>query len=362
MEPLKNLVNKDVVKAYSNELEKHIVNFDSEQFIKIILNEDWEQRELMDRIHHIAAVINESTECSFDEVVSGLEKAAPNLPSGFEQIIFPAYVKLFGLNHFERSMKSLEQLTQYSTGEFAIRPFIKKYPEKTMEQMLLWANHENEHVRRLSSEGCRPRLPWGGNLPEFIKDPEPIFSILKKLRNDNSLYVRKSVANNLNDISKDHPETVLRIAKCWLDENKQHSSWIVKHALRTLLKQPHPKALELFGYGDPESVNLNNLTISVDELCIGESLQFEFDLTNKSEQSQKLRLEYLVDFKKKKGSAKKVFQISEFEIEPKELKSFSKKHSFKELTTRKHYPGEHSIIIRINGVEKESLSFLLLEA
>ncbi|MGB0402573.1 MAG: DNA alkylation repair protein [Salibacteraceae bacterium] len=359
MEPLKNLVNQEIVELYAHELNKHLNGFDSVQFKHLILDKEWGQRELMDRIHHVAYVIQKVSNGSFNDTVEGLEKAAPNLPTGFEQIIFPAFVKLYGLDHFERSMLALERLTQYSTGEFAIRPFIKVFPEKTMKQMLSWSNHKNEHVRRFSSEGCRPRLPWGGNLPNFIKDPEPIFPILKKLRNDESLYVRKSVANNLNDISKDHPETVLRIAECWLKENKKHSSWIVKHALRSLLKQPHPKALELFGYGNVSQIEVTDLTIVQESISIGDSLKFSFSLSNLGKQKSKLRVEYLIDYKKKLGSSAKVFQISEFELEGNSKRTFTKTQSFKDMTTRKHYPGIHNLSIRVNGVIKVLKTFEL---
>ncbi len=359
MEPLKNLINQQLVEEYANELAKNLRDFSKSQFLHFILTSDWEQRELMDRIQHVADAIHEATVGSFDEIVSGLEKSAPNLPSGFEQIIFPAFVKKYGMEHFDRSMLALERLTVYSTGEFAIRPFIKAFPEKTMAQMSKWSEHDNEHVRRLSSEGCRPRLPWGGNIKLLIEDPDPIFPILKKLRNDESLYVRKSVANNLNDISKDHPETVLRIGKCWINENKKNSTWVVKRALRTLLKQSNPKALELFGFDSPDRIKLKDFSLSSNVVSIGSAFTFDFKLVNTSEQPKKLRVEYLVDFKKKHGSAKKVFQISEFDLPARSFKNFTKAHSFKELTTRKHYVGSHSLCIRINGVEQEPAQFSL---
>jgi 3-methyladenine DNA glycosylase AlkC len=360
VEPLKNFVNPAVIEAYASELEKQLKGFDSTKFKNLILTQEWEQRELMDRIHHVAESIQLATIGSFNEIVEGIEKAAPNLPSGFEQIIFPAYIKLFGLEHYDRSLRALEHLTQYSTGEFAIRPFLKTYPDKTMQQMLKWSKHQNEHVRRFSSEGCRPRLPWGGNLPIFIKDPETIFPILKNLRNDESLCVRKSVANNLNDISKDHPETVLRIAACWQKENQKHTDWIIKHALRSLLKKPHPKALELFGYGKPSSLSVNAFCVSKKAPKMGEAFEFKFNLRNASDTIQKIRVEYVIDFKKKRGSAEKVFQISEFELGAVSSKEFSKKHSFQELSTRKHYPGKHFLSIRLNGVVKDKIEFELI--
>ena len=360
MEPLKNRISSVLISQYAGELENQLgKNFDKKLFLDFIFDSDWESRELMDRINRVAIAIDVATKGSFDTVATGLEKAAPIHPSGFEQIIFPEYVKLFGQDEFERSMLALERLTVYSTGEFAIRPFLKNDPNRVMQKMEEWSKHENEHIRRFACEGCRPRLPWGGNIPAFIEDPEPIFPILKRLRNDESLYVRKSVANNMNDISKDHPETVLRIAECWLNEKKTNSTWVAKKALRTLLKQPHPKALELFEYANPDSIELPELQLNNAAPRIGEEFEFSFKVKSVSEEIQKLRVEYLIEFKKKFGSSTKVFQISEFDLDAKLEKAFTKRHSFKDLTTRKHYPGSHTISIRINGGVKAACDFQL---
>ena len=359
MEPLKNLIDRKVVEAYSNELSKHLKQFDYVQFENLIINNDWEQRELMNRIQHVADVIHITAQGSFGEIVEGLEKAAMSLPSGFEQIIFPTYVKMYGLDYFDRSMQALELLTQFSTGEFAVRPFIKAFPDKTMIQMRQWSSHKNEHIRRLASEGCRPRLPWGGNLKAFIKDPSPVLVVLEELKNDESLYVRKSVANNLNDITKDHPELVLGTCRRWLSEKNERTSWIVKKALRTLLKRPHPEALELFGYGNVNSIEITELKLQDEIINIGDKLKFSFLVNNQGKNASKLRVEYLIYYKKKSGSSTKVFQISEFELEGNENKEFSKTQAFHHMTTRKLYPGKHKLSIRVNGIVKVEKIFEL---
>ena len=220
-----------------------------------------------------------------------------------------------------------------------------------------WAKHKNEHVRRLASEGCRPRLPWGGNFDEAISNPQVILPILETLKNDESLYVRKSVGNSLNDISKDNPDVALETSIRWLKEGHEHAKWIVKKGLRGLLKQAHPKSLELFGYSNPKAVSVHEFKLAKNTVKIGERLDFEFSVFNESKSDSKIRLEYLVDYCKKNGRSTKVFQIAEFELEAKKKRTFNKYQSFADMSTRKHLPGTHFIAIRVNGVIKQSLIF-----
>ncbi|MCA9890935.1 MAG: hypothetical protein KC546_21305, partial [Anaerolineae bacterium] len=221
--------------------------------------------------------------------------------------------------------------------------------------------HENEHVRRLASEGCRPLLPWNIRLNQFVKDPTPILPILETLKADDSLYVRKSVANNLNDLSKNHPDLVLDIAERWYGDN-EHTNWIVKHALRTLLKKGNQRALSIFGFGDVDDVTISKLTVTPDLIAIGDDLFFSFDLLLKADQTKKLRLEYAIHYVKANGSrSKKVFQISEREVTPNTSHTIKSKQSFRNMTTRKHYPGQHKIEILVNGISKAQAAFMVTE-
>lgn len=360
MEPLKNLISNELIDQYAKATKQAYPSFDTTLFVSLILDQEWENRELMDRMRHIAHTYHKVLNLPFEEAIEIIETVAKHMPTGFEYLIAPFFVQFYGLDHFDRSMKAMELLTRFSTCEFAIRPFIKKYPKETMLQMLEWTKHENEHVRRLASEGCRPRLPWGGNLPNFIENPEMILPILTYLRKDPALYVRKSVANNLNDISKDHPKLVLKMAEHWLSEGNKEVNWIVKHALRTLLKQPHPKALQLFGYADPTHILLDDFQLKYDRVPLEGDQYFTFNIKNQAKQSAKLRLEYIVHFQKKKGTSPKVFQIAELELGANESRAYDRKQSFKELTTRKHYPGIHAIELRVNGVVKAVNEFELI--
>lgn len=274
-------------------------------------------------------------------------------------MVFPEFVEVYGLEDWERSLPALEFFTSFGSSEFAMRPFLHQAPERAMPFVLKWAESSNHHVRRLASEGCRPRLPWAMALPKFKADPSPILPVLEKLKDDESEYVRKSVANNLNDISKDHPELMIEICERWFGHSPR-TDWIVKHACRGLLKSRHERALTLFGFGDNGQVEVANFKVGKKRLRIGEDLAFDFDLHVNGSDERKLRLEYTIDFVKANGkSSKKVFQISE--------KSYCagvypvrKKHATADLTTRKHYPGRHQLAIVVNGKELAALDFDLV--
>jgi 3-methyladenine DNA glycosylase AlkC len=180
-----------------------------------------------------------------------------NRTHALENMIFQDYVEVYGLDDFKTSMQALENFTQGSSSEFAIRAFIVLYEDETMEMMKKWTQSENEHVRRLASEGCRPRLPWAMALENFKTDPTKVLEVLELLKDDTSSYVQKSVANAVNDISKDHPSKVKRLAKVWLKENTQRR-WLVKHGCRTLLKQGDKELLSLFGFEKTHHLMLNN--------------------------------------------------------------------------------------------------------
>ncbi|MGO0993631.1 DNA alkylation repair protein [Clostridioides difficile] len=226
-----------------------------------------------------------------------------------------------------------------------------------MAQMRKWSKHKSEHVRRLASEGCRPQLPWGQAISKFKKDPTPVLPILEQLKTDTSTYVQKSVANNLNDISKTHPDLVISIAKDWYGKNKS-TNWIVKHGCRTLLKKGNRDVLALFGYDDTTSINIQDFTLETTSIFIGENLTFSFKILAKK--ATKTRLEYGIDYMKSNGKRnRKIFKISEVSLKENEKKSYMKKHSFADVSVRKHYPGIHSIAIIINGIEKDKLDFEL---
>jgi 3-methyladenine DNA glycosylase AlkC len=226
-----------------------------------------------------------------------------------------------------------------------------------MAQMHAWSKQDNEHIRRLSREGCRPSLPWGMALNSFKKDPAPVLPILEQLKTDPSAYVRNSVANNLNDISKTHPDLVVKIAKGWYGKN-EHTDWIVKHGCRTLLKKGNREVLAIFGYDDITSVDVQDFALGATSVSFGGDITFSFTILTK--EATKVRLEYGIDYMKANGKQnRKIFQISEVSLKGNEKKFYTKNHSFADLSTRKHYPGTHSITLIVNGVERGKLDFEL---
>lgn len=356
-EPLKNIYNRSFFEEFCTKVTSVYPDFDKRLFLQLLYDDNWESKELKERIRHISNSLKQTLPPSYSEALAILMKIAPAC-KGFEYLFFPDFVEVYGQGEWELSIAALEVFTESSSSEFAVRPFIERNQEKMIQIMMDWASHPNLHVRRLASEGCRPRLPWARPLLALKEDPSPILPILTALKEDTSEYVRKSVANNLNDISKDHPELVREITKQW---KSQHSftDWILKHGNRTLLRKGDQVALELFGFDPNPAVLVTDLTLAPKALSIGEELCFSFQIQNNSQHRYLLRMEYGVEFVKANGStAKKLFKISENNIYQKVL-SYSRTHSFKNLSTRRHYAGMHRLFIVINGVEMAAESFYL---
>jgi len=277
----------------------------------------------------------------------------------FEYMFFPDFVEVYGLDDFEASSIALSLFTPLCSSEFAVRPFIVKYPEKMMSLLMEWTQSDNHHIRRLASEGSRSRLPWGMALKAFKKNPKPVLPILEALKDDESEYVRRSVANNLNDISKDAPELVLEIANQWIGANKNRDK-LIKHALRTLLKKGNTEAMELFGFANPKTVEISNLTIAPTKVTIGTDAYFSFSIKHSAGKTTKLRIEYAIYYVKSNGSrSRKIFQLTEKTFESNKNYTFERKQHFKNLTTRKHYTGLHELVLVVNGVDKERVEFEL---
>ncbi|PKQ62759.1 hypothetical protein BZG02_11175 [Labilibaculum filiforme] len=279
---------------------------------------------------------------------------------GFYYMPFAAYVSQYGLEkeNFHLSMKALEEITKIFTSEFAIRPFIRKYPSETLEYLHQWASSENAHVRRLVSEGSRPKLPWASPLKEFQNNPLPVLELLEKLKEDDELYVRRSVANNLNDIAKDHPDLVIETLTRWNKIKNKDTQWIINHASRTLLKQGHPKALELIGFRQKLQITVNKLKTNTPTCKLGGEIEFSFEIQSTSIQEQNLMIDFIVHYRKANGkTSPKVFKLSKKVLSAKECISFKKKISFKPITTRKHYLGTHEIEIQINGIKYGKIGF-----
>ena len=339
--------------------------FDKKKFIETIYEGNFTQKEWKERMKHTTVVLHQFMPQNFIEAVSLIDKIIENLKKNnftdgnLAFIFFADYIEVYGLDDFKTSAKAFITITQFISCEFAVRPFILKYKEEMINEMLKWSKHKNHHVRRLASEGSRPRLPWAMAIPYLKKDPTSILPILENLKNDSSEYVRRSVANNLNDIAKDNPQIVLEIAQKWKGQTKE-TDGIIKHGCRTLLKQGHPEILGHYGL-ESTNIELSNFEIKTPFVKIGDYLQFQFHLNNKNNEDKIIRLEYAVHYKKAKGHlAKKVFKISEKIYPSNQLTRVERKQSFKRITTRVFHTGVHQLSIIINGTESEALEFELI--
>lgn len=340
-------------------IQQFYPKFNKEKFLNLVFDKSFESKELKERMRHVTLCLHETLPQSYPEALEILKQVAPQI-RGFEAMSLPDYVELYGMEDWDFSLPALGYFTKYASSEFAIRPFLDKEPEQVMTYMSKWAEDEDQNVRRFASEGCRPRLPWAMALPKFKKEPRPIFPILEKLKNDESEFVRKSVANNLNDISKDNPDLMLDMCERWYGQSK-NTDWIVKHACRSLLKAGNKRALLLFGYSDPSHISVETFQLDKESVVIGDDVHFSFALNINEPKKSKVRLEYAVYFMKAKGQrSKKVFKITE-NTYASGRHEFSKKHSCADQSTRKHYPGEHHIGIIVNGEEKAKASFGLRE-
>jgi 3-methyladenine DNA glycosylase AlkC len=360
-ELLKNRYSAQYIAQVARAVGREEPRFDAAAFRRAVLGSGWDGLELKQRMHRIAAALHAHLPGDYRRQLAALKRAAPNF-GGFEAMFFPDFVEQFGRHDYEASMAALEHFTRYSSSEFAVRPFIAAAPARTLARLLDWAGDGDEHLRRLASEGSRPRLPWGMRLPALIADPLPILPILERLRADPSEMVRRSVANNLNDIAKDHPGLVVELARRWQGKDSRTDA-LLKHACRTLLKRGDPGALRLFGHHDDVRLRVTDLRFDAARLPIGGTLAFSFEVALRQREPAQLRLEYAVDFVKANGSAsRKVFKIGERSLRPGERLRLARRHRFTDFSTRRHYPGAHRIAIVVNGIERAARSLRLLPA
>lgn len=377
-EPFKNMYNEQFFDRFTKDLKLVIDDFDAREFVSRIMDDEWENRELKQRCRHITTVLKEFLPTDYKDAIAKILELLDYVKSTYPDFsviddekfgltleygaILDNYVEQYGLDDYETSIRAIEKITQFTSCEFAVHPFIIKYPDEMMKQMLLWSKHEHWGVRRLASEGCRPRLPWAMALPNLKENPAPIIPILENLKNDPSRFVRLSVANNLNDIAKDNPETVIDLVKKWRGESKE-VDWIIKHGCRTLLKQGNPEMMELFGFDSViENISIDNFQIPTPKVKVGDSLEFSFKLLNHNDKKVRIRLEYAIYYQKANGTlTKKVHKISEKEYAADSVTQITRRHSFRVVTTRKLHLGLHQIAVIINGNEFEKYSFELVD-
>ncbi len=332
--------------------------FDRARFLALTLD-DLDSRALMDRLRQTTLACDVSLPGTYKDKLAVLRALAPRIKYPFVAIFLSDFVATHGLAHFDLSLDALKFFTPFGSSEFGVRPFLERELPRTLAVMQTWADDPDEHVRRLASEGCRPRLPWGRQLPALVHDPAPTFPILTRLRADPSLYVRKSVANHLNDISKDHPALMLNLVESW-DRSHVCTAWIARHAARTLIKRGDPRALRLVGVSGAARVTVAAFSVAPRTLVLGESLKLSATLVSTATTPQRLVADYIVHYAKAGGrTATKVFKWKEATLAPGATLTLAKRQTIRDFSTRRHHPGKHIVELQLNGRVTATGSFTL---
>jgi 3-methyladenine DNA glycosylase AlkC len=331
------------------------------------LGADFEQLGLMDRGRRLCGVLGQFLPNDFRQAAPLLvqtmgrpmgldtrgEPVAPgDVASSFYHLPHSMYIAEHGLDHLPEAMQAQHALTQRFTAEFSLRPFLQTHTQATLAHLSQWASDPSAHVRRAVSEATRPRLPWAARLPDFVRDPSPVLPLLAQLRDDSSSYVRRSVANHLNDIGKDHPELLTGMARQWLDDAPVPASRqaLLRHALRTAIKRGDAQALALFGHGQASVLQMHSANITPSKARIGDSVTLHCTLHNPSAQTASALADWRVFYVKANGTlSPKVFKGSTVQIDAHGHGVLEKTLSLRQMSTRTHHPGRHTVEIVLNG-------------
>jgi 3-methyladenine DNA glycosylase AlkC len=357
-EALKDKFSSALVEKLAAEIASVYPAFKAKEFASEIIRQ-LKPLALMDRARLVANVLEKYLPSNFKKsadilVRSLVTELEAEKGFGFEVFRYLPYIFWIirnGLDDFETSMNFQKEVTKRFTAEFSLRYFIEKYPEASRKKMLEWTLSPNVHVRRLVSEGTRPRLPWAPRLKLYQAEPHRALEFLELLKDDPTLYVRKSVANHLGDIAKDHPKFAVEIGKRWYDEAKPHRVWIVRHGLRALIKKGFLPALKIFGVHRAPEVKIEKIKLDKLRVTVGQTSAIHFSIRSLSKSSQTLLVDYAVAYIKSNGSAKpKVFKLTKLDLKAKESDEGKITLKWKPLTTRSYYSGIHRVELRINGV------------
>lgn len=356
---LKECFNTTFFQNVAREIAKVHPGFNKRRFLTIA-SDDLDKLSLLQRLRRTTEALHATLLADYSSALEILQKTIPHFGDGLPTLVPPDYVALYGRTHFLLSMEALKFFTPFGSSEFAVREFLKIDLRRSLKIMERWSRDSCEHVRRLASEGSRPRLPWSFRLEALIDDPSLTRPILENLKTDPSLYVRKSVANHLNDITKDHPDFVIDLLKSW-DLTHPHTAWIARHALRSLLKAGNRRALALLGAGKKALVKIQKFKASPSRLQLGDTLTLSLQFTSLSRHPQKLIVDYAIHYADRRGmnTRRKVFKWKELVLSPDENVAMEKRQVIRDFTTRRHHPGRHLVEILINGEAFDRAIFFL---
>ena len=379
-EAFKNLINAATLAHAAQHLQRACDHFDGDRFLHLA-SDGLDSLAFKARAMQVAEALDTCLPAPFEQAAEALEAAlAPPLTldekgepvglgtalseeglSGWVLWGVGEYVARRGIDNTPRALACLHAITQRFTAEFAIRPFIDRHPEAVFPVLAQWTQDPSAHVRRLVSEGSRPRLPWGLRLQQIVVDPSPSWPLLLALQDDSSAYVRRSVANHLNDIAKDHPDRVATWVKTHLKGASPARKALLRHASRGLIKSGHGGTLQAWGLGRAFDGHAS-LALSARRVTVGEGIELQVQLRSGSEQPQALEVDYVVHHMRANGSTSpKVFKGWRLTLEPGASPlMLRKRHSLRPVSTRQLYPGLHRIELQINGKVSAEASFNLL--
>ena len=361
-EPFKNLVNPKMIKMMALHFKKVWPPFDEKKFIKHSIN-NLENLELKQRSENVKTAMEATLPKDFKKsakilVASLHPEDNVNLSKkdmdqygirGWATIAMSEYVGEHGLDNFELGMSVQKEITKRGTAEFGVRNYINHDYRRALGLFSQWSGDNNFHVRRLVSESLRPRLPWARKIQRFIENPDPVIKIIARLKDDPEEYVRRSVANNINDISKDHPEKIAKLAKEWSNNSTPERDRLIRHGCRSLIKQGHQKTLSVLGYKNPK-IKPTKLKIMTPVVKYGSALQFKLKIRSTAQSDQRLIIDYIIHHRKSNGkTAPKVFKWKTINLKAGETIEPAKRHLIKPITTRAYYGGIHGLEIMVNG-------------
>lgn len=356
---LKEMFNRAYFERLAKEVEAAAPTVKRATLVKDLLDGN-EGRELNARMRHASITLRKHLPHDLRAAVTALKGVAQRMPKGYTALLYPDFVGQFGRDDPTYSLDALKYFTSFGSSEFAVREFFRRDPKGTLKVMRAWAEDKSEHVRRLASEGSRPRLPWSFRLDAVLKDPKLTTPILERLRADDSLYVRKSVANHLNDLSKDHSAFMIDLLRSW-DRKHPHTAWIAKHASRTLIKAGNVDALALFAFDSKVKVRVDDLRISPKRLKLGDTLEISFTVVSESARGQQLVIDYAIHYRRAGGgTSRKVFKLKEVDLGPRASLTVTKRQRIMDFSTRKHHPGRHEVEVQVNGKSRARTAFELV--
>ncbi len=348
-QPLKDLFGDELLGRISKSLARAHPSFDPAA-VRDLLPE-LEGLEMKARVRRIREELHRQLPADYPRALRILlASVRDGLLEGFDLWPYSDFVQTYGLEDAALSLEALRTLTPHFSSEFAVRPFLRAHPARTLAYLKRCARDRDVDVRRWASEGSRPRLPWGERLHDFVRDPRPTLALLEPLKFDEELYVRKSVSNHLNDIAKDHPDALKRWQKAAGARHALKIEWIIRRSLRTLIKAGHSESLKLIGVAGPARVEVSGLRLSAKRLRVGERLEFDFSIRSLATRPQKLVIDYVIHYRRANGGASpKVFKLKTMELPPRSRLRIVKNHWLKDVSIRKHHAGAHALEIQING-------------